>query len=312
MISWRPYRLSLFVARYMHSGCQLCHYHSATLINASNINDSTIDSDIGNLSVLFNRLFNQLFNKGILCQRCHDSIHWLPKPLEVDLSYPVHISSPTAYTDTHLFQSSKSSINHLSTNNLQSNNLQNNNSQGNNSKTNNLQKNVHQNRLVIQPISYYQHPLKQVIQNFKFREDIRMLPILWYAICQLPIPKGCYKGNSVILPMPTTNARIIERGFDPLSIITPYLSKHWQIPIWQGVARVDDTISQRGLSRIERQKNIKGAFAVTESIPVRNVILFDDVATTGSSLQELANTLLSVDNSLHLRAYSLAHGSTIH
>lgn len=306
MINWQPYRLSLFVARHVQSRCQLCRYRLATVI------DDVAVTDVDNLDAYDDSIFgglNRLVNRGILCQWCHDSIHWLPKPFRVNLSYKIHtpdsnVPLNTGHTNSSVFpsQSLKSSINGLLTNNLSTNHL----------SKNNLSINHPQNQLIIQPVAPYLHPLKKVIQNFKFREDVRMLPILWHAVCQLPVPKGCHQGNSVILPMPTTDARVVERGFDPLGIITPYLSEHWQIPIWQGVARVDDTVSQRGLSRIERQQNIKGAFTVIESIPVRNVILFDDVATTGSSLQELANTLLSVDNSLHLRAYSLAHGNTIH
>lgn len=165
--------------------------------------------------------------------------------------------------------------------------------------------------LSIQPATYYDPPISQIIRNFKFNEDMNMLPILVHIIEELPYPQGWTDQNSVIVAMPTTNNRIRDRGFDPLTILTHYLSINWQIPIWKGVSRIDDTVSQRGLSRHERFKNLKGAFHINLELPVDNIILFDDVSTTGASLQELANIFLSTYKSVHLRAYCLAHGSSL-
>ncbi len=162
-------------------------------------------------------------------------------------------------------------------------------------------------RLSIQPISHYQYPINQVIRNFKFHENIAMIPILVEMIQQLDCPQGYYADNSVIIAMPTTDKRVADRGFDPLSIVTPYLSDHLDIPIWHGVNRVDNSASQRGLSKGERKDNIANAFAVTQRLPVNKVLLFDDVATTGASLQELANTLLAKNANIEIQAYCLAH-----
>ncbi len=168
---------------------------------------------------------------------------------------------------------------------------------------------IHQKILTIQAISYYQYPIDKIIRNFKFHEDIQMIPILYHLIGQLPCPKNHHANNSVILAMPTTNQRMAKRGFDPLTILVPYLAKHWQIPVWRGVQRIDDSTSQRVLSKLERQKNISGAFSVTDELAVKKVLIFDDIATTGASLQELANTLLQENPQLEIHAYCLAHGS---
>ena len=172
--------------------------------------------------------------------------------------------------------------------------------------------------LSIQVATYYDYPMRQVIRAFKHHEDITKLPILLHAIRQLPRPHGCHHDNSVIVAMPTTNQRLIKRGFDPVSILSAQLSKHWRIPLWHGVMRVDDTLSQQGLTRAERLSNLDNAFVLIKSPPVKRLLLFDDVTTTGASLQALgrvmsvpkANTL---DNQSHnnysLSAYALAHGS---
>lgn len=145
--------------------------------------------------------------------------------------------------------------------------------------------------LPIYPASLYQHPIDAVIRRFKFHEDMTQLPILVHLIHQLPRPHGCHSSNAVILPMPTTKSRLKHRGFDPVSVLAPYLSKHWGIPIWRGVARVDDSGSQRGLSRVERLNNLNGAFVVTKQIPRKRILLFDDVVTTGATITALANRI---------------------
>lgn len=173
----------------------------------------------------------------------------------------------------------------------------------------------------IQAASYYAYPLRQVILAFKHHEDMTKLPLLVHVLRQLPRPIGCHGDNSVILPMPTTPSRLIKRGFDPVTILSTYLSKHWQIPLWHGVQRVDDTVSQQGLTRAERLTNLNDAFMLIEQPPVRRILLFDDVATTGASLQALARiiyphaTISNSDrtatqsNPFYLYAYALAHGS---
>ncbi|WP_350561251.1 ComF family protein [Psychrobacter sp. CAL346-MNA-CIBAN-0220] len=180
--------------------------------------------------------------------------------------------------------------------------------------------------LPIQPASYYDYPIRQVVRAFKHHEDMTKLPLLIHVLRQLPRPLGCHSNNSVILPMPTTPSRLIKRGFDPVTILSTYLSKHWQIPLWHGVQRVDNTVSQQGLTRAERLTNLNDAFILIKQPPVRRILLFDDVATTGASLQALARVLAVPSNNsdapsstspntgiksnlYHLSAYALAHGS---
>jgi ComF family protein len=178
--------------------------------------------------------------------------------------------------------------------------------------------------LNIQAATYYDYPMRQAIRAFKHHEDMTKLPLLLHALRQMPRPHGCHQDNSVIVAMPTTDQRLVQRGFDPVSILATHLSQHWHIPLWQGVKRIDNTVSQQGLTRAERLSNLDNAFALIETPPVKRVILFDDVATTGASLQALARAVMSLSPSMsigpstgiskshsdyHLCAYALAHGS---
>ena len=80
--------------------------------------------------------------------------------------------------------------------------------------------------LSIQAATYYDYPIRQAISAFKHHEDMTKLPLLLHVLRQLPRPHGCHCDNSVIIAMPTTNQRLIKRGFDPVSILAAQLSKH--------------------------------------------------------------------------------------
>ncbi len=176
--------------------------------------------------------------------------------------------------------------------------------------------------LTIQAATYYDYPMREAIKAFKHREDMTKLPLLLHTLRQLPRPHGCHYDNSVIVAMPTTNQRLINRGFDPVSILAAHLSKYWHIPLWNGVKRIDDTVSQQGLTRAERLSNLDNAFALIETPTIKRLILFDDVATTGASFQSLARTLSQSSkaaikipsqtyNNYQFHAYTLAHGSQL-
>lgn len=155
----------------------------------------------------------------------------------------------------------------------------------------------------------YENSIRKAMIAFKYHEDLSALPLLVHAIQQLPRPHGYYANNSCILPIPTTNKRLQNRGFDPVFVLAKYLAQHWQIPLWQGAERVHDLGRQQGLSKEERLLNVQGAFALIQTPNVKRIILFDDVATTGASLKALAQPFIQLDRKVELLAYTLAHGN---
>ena len=273
-----PYQTGLWLAEYVDIRCQLCRIYRSTpqaqLLPAPSSTKSTGASHMHCTASFLpsqqswvarcRQHMHQRLSSGLLCQRCHHSIAWLPKAFDVD------IAAGTV--------------------------------------------------LPIQAATYYDYPMRQAIRAFKYHENMTKLPLLLHTLRQLPRPHGCHQNNSAIIAMPTTERRLVKRGFDPVIVLAKQLSKHWQIPIWQGVERIDNTVSQQGLTRAERLSNLDNAFALTEKPPVKRLLLFDDVATTGASLQALGHAIYGqtialtmndacTTDSYHIRAYALAHGS---
>ncbi|SUD89934.1 ComF family protein [Psychrobacter phenylpyruvicus] len=162
--------------------------------------------------------------------------------------------------------------------------------------------------LQIQAAAPHLSYIRAAIIAFKYKEQVDALPVLVHAIHQLPRPKGCHATNSVIVPTPTTSNRLKKRGYDPVSVLAYYLSKHWQIPLWYGVNRIDDAVSQQGLARNERQANISHAFNINAKPTVKRLLLFDDVVTTGTTLAAIAKTITNIHPDTKIRAYCVSHG----
>lgn len=156
--------------------------------------------------------------------------------------------------------------------------------------------------------TFYQYPMNRAMTRFKDSEHLPSLMLLIHAIEQLPKPIGAHADNTVIIPIPTTKKRLVKRGFDPVMVLAKSLSYHWQLPLWQGLDRIDDVHRQRGLSRQQRLNNVIDAFILNGTPPARRVILFDDVATTGATLQAAASVIIRRVPKISLLAVCVAHG----
>ncbi len=98
--------------------------------------------------------------------------------------------------------------------------------------------------------------------------------------------------NFVLCPIPMTRLKRRFRGFNQSELITKVFAQELNLPIDPLVAKSRSTKQQKVLNKEQRQKNLQSSFKILypESIP-SNVILIDDVSTTGSTFIEVAKTL---------------------
>lgn len=167
----------------------------------------------------------------------------------------------------------------------------------------------HQSWLPLFAVSYYQFPVNSLISRYKDHEDIEALMVLIGLLQTLPKPKNCHATNTIIIPVPTTDSRLQKRGFNPVLTLAKHLAKQWQLPIWMGVRRYDGKQHQRGLDRQARLQNTQTDFYLVGKLPVLQVILFDDVATTGATLAAIAGVIKDRYPMAKILAVCMAHGT---
>ena len=97
-----------------------------------------------------------------------------------------------------------------------------------------------------------------------------------------------------IVPVPLHKSRLKERGYNQAALLGKALAKRCGIPFREDlVIRAKKTVQQKQLSRIERQNNLKKAFKLSgNSVKLNTLLLVDDIYTTGSTVDALAEVLL--------------------
>lgn len=143
-------------------------------------------------------------------------------------------------------------------------------------------------------VAHYSGAMRTLVHQLKYadRHDARTLLGRWLAEAgreQLP-------GVDVIVPVPLSRLRLLQRQFNQAAVLAGELSRQTGIPADPLLlARIRSTLSQVGMTRDQRRRNVAGAFAVPSrrrpALRGRNVLLIDDVVTTGATVDACARTL---------------------
>lgn len=95
-----------------------------------------------------------------------------------------------------------------------------------------------------------------------------------------------------VLAMPLSKERRLSRGFNQCDELTALLAQRfcWNILPHTMVFR-QASVPQSTLPFSRRRQNVRGLFRVTQNVNKRNLLLIDDVVTSGTTLSELAREL---------------------
>lgn len=135
----------------------------------------------------------------------------------------------------------------------------------------------------------YDDPVKQLVLA-KFYADRSATKDLARLILE---NEEIYKTKfDLIIPIPLHWARYAKRGYNQVDIIAKTLSKQLKIPVLKFLKRTKVTKFQSLLGKQSRQENVKEIFGVKKRhctlINNKNVLIVDDLCTTGSTLKSAA------------------------
>ena len=94
----------------------------------------------------------------------------------------------------------------------------------------------------------------------------------------------------VVTFVPGDRDRGRERGHEPAARLASSLARRWGLPVARLLARAGPSRRQAGLARAERRSNVHGLFVARAPV-VGDVVLVDDVYTTGATASACATTL---------------------
>ena len=144
-------------------------------------------------------------------------------------------------------------------------------------------------------VASYETLILDAIHQFKYGRNISAGAALASFMAEFCFPDFDFTDYSLIIPVPLHIRRLRERGFNQSLILAKSIEKKYQIPVnFSLLKRRKFTLTQTGLNKKERKNNIKGAFAVTDNAKTegKNIILIDDVYTTGATINQCAKTLI--------------------
>ncbi len=120
-----------------------------------------------------------------------------------------------------------------------------------------------------------------------------------------------FAGGAVLVPVPLHPKRLRRRGFNQARLVAEALAAETQgAKVAELLERVRDTATQTRLNREERQRNVKGAFALKPGATVSaetRYVLVDDVFTTGATMNACAKVLRRA-GAEKVDVATLAHG----
>lgn len=165
----------------------------------------------------------------------------------------------------------------------------------------------------------YRDPLiRQAIWELKYRGNKKVATLLatilhdeLLAFLEEYAPLTNFEGP-LLIPIPLSKKRERERGFNQCRLLVDEIMRldgGANFTLSLALTKIKDTASQtKAENRESRMKNLKNCFAVKDPMLVarRNIILIDDVATTGATLEEARRTLRGA-GARKVIAFTVAH-----
>lgn len=113
--------------------------------------------------------------------------------------------------------------------------------------------------------------------------------------------------DTVLLPVPLRAFKFSERGFNQAEELAKMIGKILNLPVSADIVeKIRRTKNQAEIDPTERIKNLIGAFQAAK-IPPKNILIVDDVFTTGSTAAEIAGVLRSA-GAEKIQVITLARG----
>ena len=138
---------------------------------------------------------------------------------------------------------------------------------------------------------YYSGVLKKIVLEFKYKKNFIAGNVLVEFLYEV-IDKKNIKIDAIVF-IPSSKKALKERGFNQCEYLAKEISKKLRVNLYKDIIKVKNTKEQKLLSKEDRYKNIKDAFALKSEKNIKNkhLLLIDDVITTGATLYECEKLL---------------------
>ncbi|MBI3913825.1 MAG: ComF family protein [Chloroflexi bacterium] len=132
-------------------------------------------------------------------------------------------------------------------------------------------------------LAFFEDKMREAIHAFKYNRRVELAPIFaaqmdnYLRAQQIPF--------DVLMPVPLHPAREKARGYNQSLLLARELQARRAVALWdRDLMRVRATQPQVELDAAERRDNVRDAFAASARVRGRQILLIDDVCTTGATM----------------------------
>lgn len=147
---------------------------------------------------------------------------------------------------------------------------------------------------MMRSFGYYSGPLRAAVVSLKYQRNLGLGEFFSIPLSQIVIHQN-WKID-IVTAIPLNKRRNRERGYNQAEILAKPLAHHLNLPFSNRlVLRKKQTVSQVGLGLKERLVNMQDAFEANQrNVSGKTVLIVDDVATTGATMDACSKALKAV------------------
>ena len=141
----------------------------------------------------------------------------------------------------------------------------------------------------------YDSSLKELVHSFKYKGKSVLAKVFSRLMIDYIKDNPEITDVDLIAVVPLHKERLREREFNQSLLVAGPIAKEYSLLIANTLEKIRKTRYQNELSKSERLKNLRGAFGLSPKADIKNknILLIDDVMTTGATLSECAKILLN-------------------
>ena len=139
----------------------------------------------------------------------------------------------------------------------------------------------------------YEGDIRNKLIDFKFNDKPYIAKSFAKFIIKNEKICGILKKYDIITAVPMYIKKQNKRGYNQAELFAKYLAEELNMKYYQTLEKIKNTKMQSSLNKQEREHNLDGAYKLknAEIIQNKNIILVDDIYTTGSTVNECIKML---------------------